>query len=393
MRQMVALFQLKPRSWSDGRSVTASDSLYSYEMAAHPDTPADKFRFARTTSYEVVDEQTIRWIGMPGFEDRQVALNFAKPLPQHIMGTLSPAELVNAEISARRPIGDGPFKIVSWEPGERIVMTKNENYYRQAEGLPHIDQLTFLFFGQSGTLISQLLSGECDIVTHDGLDFRDAPFLLDAELREQLTTYFEVGTVYEHIDFGINSAPGYGDAIGRPDWFEDARVRQGITYCTDRQRMNNEIFFGLSEVMHTYFPESHPLFNASVDRWPYDPEAGNRLLDEAGFRDDDEDGIREAFDGTPFQVTFGTTTGNLMRQQIGQIFAENMRDCGIVVDLYYLPSEEWFASGPEGLLFGRQFDLAEFGWRVDERFSCNLFTTEQVPSATDSWDGLNVSGW
>ena len=52
-----------------------------------------------------------------------------------------------------------------------------------------------------------------------------------------LSPYFQTGTVYEHIDFGVNSYGDYGDGVGRPDWFEDVRVRQAMTMCTDRQSM------------------------------------------------------------------------------------------------------------------------------------------------------------
>lgn len=108
-----------------------------------------------------------------------------------------------------------------------------------------------------------------------------SPFLLEAESNGLLIPYFQTGTVWEHIDFGINPEPGY--AASRPDWYEDVRVRQAITLCTDRQGMVDEIMFGRSEVIHSYIPSNHPLYASGLTEWPYDVNAANALLDEAGF--------------------------------------------------------------------------------------------------------------
>jgi peptide/nickel transport system substrate-binding protein len=203
--------------------------------------------------------------------------------------------------------------------------------------------------------------------------------------------------VYEHIDFGINSYGDYGDGVGRPDWFEDVRVRQAMTLCTDRQGMVDNILYGRSEVIHTYIPSVHPLYPEGLEELPYDVEAANALLDEVGFVDGDGDGIREYTDGTPFKVTLGTTTGNEMRQQLTQIFKENMLQCGIDVELYYLPASEWFADGPDGVLFGRRFDLGEFAWLTGVEPSCSLYQTSSITGPEEEgfggWGNSNPTGW
>jgi peptide/nickel transport system substrate-binding protein len=102
--------------------------------------------------------------------------------------------------------------------------------------------------------------------------------------------YFQTGTVYEHMDFNIHP---YGDyANTRYNWFEDASVRQAMTMCTDRQGMVDNIMFGRSEVIHTYIPSVHPLYPEGLTEWPYDVDAANALLDEAGYDQRDADGFR-----------------------------------------------------------------------------------------------------
>jgi len=396
MDQITVDFTMKPRVWSDGEPVKATDSVYSFNVASDPDTPATKFVVERTASYEATGDLTTQWVGLPGFRDATYFVNFWAPLPEHAWGEFSAAELLEAEEVSRLPIGDGPFAIQEWNAGESIYLTRNENYYRADEGLPNLDSVTFRFISDTNALVLALLSGECDIGTQDGMDVTQSPFLIEAEASGQLVPYFQTGTVYEHIDFGINSYADYGDDIGRPDWFEDTRVRQAMTMCTDRQAMVDNIMFGRSEVIHTYIPSVHPLYPEGLTEWPYDVEAGNALLDDVGFADGDGDGIREYTDGTPFVITLGTTTGNDMRQQLTQIFKENLAECGVEVELYYQPASEWFADGPDGVLFGRRFDLGEFAWLTGVEPSCNLYLSSQITGPaeeTNELNGLPFGGW
>ncbi|MDJ0753235.1 MAG: peptide ABC transporter substrate-binding protein [Ardenticatenaceae bacterium] len=396
MDQLTVNFTLRPRVWSDGEPVKASDSVYAFNTVADPDTPASKFTTDRTASYTATGDLTTQWIGIPGFRDSTYFTNVWGPLPEHLWSGFSAAELLEAEESSRLPVGDGPFAIVEWNAGESISLVKNENYYRADEGLPYLDSVTYRFIPDTNALVLSLLSGECDIGTQDGMDVSQSEFLLQAEEQGQLTPYFQTGTVYEHIDFGIDSYGDYGDDIGRPDWFEDARVRQAMTMCTDRQSMVDNIFFGKSEVIHTYIPSVHPLYPEGLTEWPFDVDQANALLDEVGFVDSDGDGIREYTDGTPFSVTLGTTTGNEMRQQLTQIFKDNMLACGIDIELYYQPSSEWFADGPDGVLFGRRFDLGEFAWLTGVEPSCSLYLSSQITGPVDEINpktGTPFGGW
>ncbi len=396
MDQMVVDFEITPRKWSDGEDVTSADYVFTTNVYADPDTPRSKFTADRTAAYEATGDLGVRWTGIPGFKDSTYFLNvipggFLRVFPEHLWSGYTAAEMLEAEDVARMPVGDGAFKVVEWVAGDSIVLEPNENFWGADQGLPYLDSLTYKFIPDTNQLIAQLLSGSCDIGTQDGMDVSQSPFLIEAESSGLLTPYFQTGTVWEHIDFGINPEPGY--AASRPDWFEDVRVRQAITMCTDRQSMVDNILYGRSEVIQTYIPSVHPLYPEGLTEWPYDPEAGSALLEEAGFVDTDGDGIREFPAGTPFAPTLGTTTGNEMRQQLTQIFKENLLECGVDVQLYYLPASEWFADGPDGPLFGTRFDLGEFAWLTGIEPSCDLYLSSQIPTAENGWAGQNEAGF
>lgn len=401
LQQMVVETTFKPRVWSDGTPVSAEDSVYTFELSKDPDTPVGKYAIERTASYEAVSDLTVRWTGLPGYIDSEYYLRFWGPLPKHAWSQYSAAELLEAEESSRMPMGDGAFMITEWVAGDHISMVKNENYYRSGEGLPYLDSVTYRFIPDTNSLVAQLLAGQCDIGTQDGMDVGQAPFLIEAENNGILTPYFQTGTVFEHIDFNIDPID---PAATR--WFTDVRVRQALTLCTDRQSMVDNIFYGRSETISSYIPSVHPLFNPDNVQWPYDATEGNRLLDEAGFTDTDGDGIRNHPEtGENFSVSLGTTSGNEMRQQLTQIFKENQSLCGIEISLEYLPAGEWFADGPDGVLFGRKFQLGEFAWLTGVNPACDLYISDQIPGPAEelnedgtakypsAWGGQNESGW
>ncbi len=404
MDQLVVDFTMKPTVWSDGTPVNASDSVYSFNLLLEPDTPSVKYTAERTATYEATGDLSTRWTGLPGFRDATYFINFYQPYPEHIWGAFSAAELLEAEESSRLPMGDGPFVVDEWIAGDSIRMSKNENYWRADEGLPYLDSITFKFIPDTNQLLAQVLSGQCDIVPSPGLEVSDAPFLTEAEASGLLVPYFQTGTTFQHIDFAVDTYGDYTDT--RYDWFEDVRVRQAMTMCTDRQSMVDNLLFGRSEIISTYIPSVHPLYpTEGLTEWAYDPDKANALLDEAGYDQRDDAGFRLDPDGNRFAPTLGTTAGNVLRAGMTQIFKENEAGCGIDVQLYTLPSSEWFADGPEGPLFGRQYDLGLFAWLTGVQPACELYMGSQIPGPSDEinprtdlpfgsgWGGQNNTGW
>lgn len=407
MQQMVVDFVFHPLVWSDGELVTADDSVFSFELAADPATPGDKSKIERTAGYEALDEQSVRWTGLPGYLDTTYFTNVWQPLPRHQLGDLSAADLLTAEVSMRQPLSYGPFMLESWPPGEQIFLSRNPHYYRQDEGLPAIDRLIFQTIYDAQTWPGLLSAGVCDVVTRGLVDFSQIPDLLTATERGDLIPYFTNDLVFEHIDFGINSW-NYGDDVvgGRPDWFEFLPVRQGIAHCLNRQRMIDELLYGQSQIMNAYVPDDHPLYPADITLWPYDPEAGNALLDEFGLEDTNGDGWREWVERdlqrtivatTTFSITLSTNSESAFRLRLNELAQEDLAACGIQVNLVNYPAETWFDDGPFSPLFGRRFDLATFAWRTGITPPCGLYLSTNITGPEEQgfggWNNINATGW
>jgi peptide/nickel transport system substrate-binding protein len=385
MDQMIVTFELKPLVWSDGTLVSAEDSVYSFELASDPITPVPKLNIERTAEYRATGEKTIEWTGVPGYLDSQYFTNIWQPLPKHAWEDLSPEELLKADVSNKIPLSYGPYVIQDWDPGVQISLTPNENYFRKDQNLPKIDDLTFRFIPKHDLALSQLLSGDCDLITHDAASIVDTPALSDAEEKGLVTSHFEPGTVFEHIDFGINPVEEY--VTERPDWFDDPRVRQAFVMCTDRQRILDEVLFGKSALINAYVPDNHPLFPEDAVIWPYDVESANTLLDQTGYVDFDEDGLRnDPRLGGEFIVELLTAVGNDTGQKIAELFSENLADCGVAVTVKTIESDSFFSDGPDGPLFGRRFDLAEFPWLISIEPNCALYLSTRTPGPENRWN-------
>jgi peptide/nickel transport system substrate-binding protein len=402
--QMVVTFKLLPGlMWSDGTPLTAQDSVYAFNLVSDPDTDQPKFGIQHTASYEATDDLTAVWTGLPGFKDATYFINWGVAYgaaPEHIWGQYTAAELNEADVSARLPVGWGPYIIDEWVQGDHISLHKNPNYFRADEGLPKFENLVFRFIGEnSNAAIAAVLAGECDIIDQTaGLDDQ-SELLLELQGAGQINPTFVTGTTWEHVDFGIQRIEyddGYQQGTDRPDFFSDVRVRQAFTMCMDRQSMVDAAFFGQSIVIDNYIPPQHPLYNTDVKHYDFDVAAASALLEEVGWTDPDGDpatprvaqGVAGVPDGTELTVAYETTDATL-RQQITQILQQSMAQCGINAQLQYYPASEWFADGPEGKLFGRRFDLGQFAWLTGVQPPCDLYKTDGVPGPEDgTWTSI-----
>ncbi|MBK9051327.1 MAG: hypothetical protein IPL78_10555 [Chloroflexi bacterium] len=390
LTQMQVRFTFQSLVWSDGQPVTAQDSVFSFKVARDPSTPGNKSQIIRTASYAAVDEQTVEWRGLPGWVDPLYFTNVWMPLPAHQLAGFAAADLLLAPETTLFPLSTGPFVIQEWAEGRYIELVKNEHYYRQDEGYPRLDRLTFRFVANTDQLMALLLAGECHIATQDGLDLSQATILAEAETRGLLTTYFQPSPIFEHLDFGINLAPGVVNK--RPDWFETREVRQAIALCTDRAAMAEAVLYGLGQVSNLFVPPDHPLIFDNLTTWSYDVAAANALLDASGYLDFNGDGLRQdPLSSRTFRVSLGITRNNPTQQRLGELFAQNLADCGIDVQLETHAPAEWFA--PQGPLFGRRFDLAIFPWVTDRTPACVFYTTSSIPGEANGWQGNNETGW
>lgn len=397
MDRMVAEFELLPGiTWSDGEPLKASDSVYSFHVDADEATPTTKYLVQRTSRYVALDEIRAQWVGIPGFLDPEFESNFWSPLPEHILGSYTVAELFELEEATTDPIGWGPYVIESWKPGVEIVMRSSETYFRYEEGLPTFEILRFRFLGADYiSALEQTLTGECDILDETIFSTSQWEEALGLVEDGRIKIASTPGPVIERMDFNILK----DSSIDSISLFSETRTRQAIAGCIDRQTLMEEATNGLSIVPDSYLPPSHPLHSTDTAPQGLSQSDAVDLLEAIGWRDHDEDpttprvaqGIEGIMNDTP--LTFHLlTTNDSIHEMIAEKVKEDLYQCGMSVTVEYGEPSEIFTPWPNGPVFGGRFDTVAWAWPVFVSPPCELFAGFEIPSADFPY-GLNAAGF
>jgi peptide/nickel transport system substrate-binding protein len=163
------------------------------------------------------------------------------------------------------PTGTGPFMFEEWQRGDRLVMTRNPDYWGDAPG--NIETLIFQPIADPAARLQALQSGE--IQGYDLVDPQDYPTVEDDDQLQLLNRpAFNVGYL------------GFNQAV---EPLDDIVVRQAIAHAIDRQAVVDGFYAGQGEVATQFMPPELFGYSEDVTTYEYDPEEAQRLLEEAGY--------------------------------------------------------------------------------------------------------------
>jgi ABC-type transport system substrate-binding protein len=180
----------------------------------------------------------------------------------------------------------------------------------------------------------------------------------------------------------------------------DIRVRQAIAHCTNRPQLIESVYPFLSAeeqenlLMDTFLPRGHWAHAADEDitTYPFDPEAGQQLLEDAGWTLDGEAEVRTNADGNPLVLKFLSTDAQI-RQTWAAVFEQQLlENCGVQLIRTHAPGSYVF--GTASGLARRDFELGAYAWvgSVDPK-GTTLYACDQIPLPTNNWAGQNYMGW
>ncbi len=396
--QTVVQWKLIPAlQWQDGVAVTAYDSLYAFQLTLEDAWDEPDPRTARTSSYTALDERTLEWSGLPGFADATYFLNVWDPLPRHLYeGRTIDNILVSTEIK-RRPWSYGPYMITDWNRGSELTLERNPYY---AKGAPPVAKITFRFISNPDDTINLLLSGGCDIATQnpsfEKVYDRISNLVRDGRMLKQDVP----GPVFEHLDFNLLPSPDYqGAAATLRDstgglLFQNQKFRAAVALCLDRGRLVDENANGAAQVRYGYMGQSHLLYpgDGQIQLYEFNPMAGRQALQELGWQDTNGDLILDNGAGSDLRLRYSLRRDAKRVELASQISDQLRLYCGIDIILDY-HGVEFFDDGPLGVVFGRRFDLAEFGWMITLEPPCYLYITSQIPNEANGWGASNNTGY
>ena len=392
-------------TWEDGTPVTSDDELFAFEIALSADSPIAKYNYERTESFTTPDAQSFTWVSLPGYTTGTYFYDMLlAPTPRHIYGAngstpMTVAEMMVDETFNRRPLSFGPFKITEWVAGDHLTLIKNPTYYRASEGLPKVDTLIYRFIPDTNQLIAQLASGECDLGTQDSAFDSVMPAIKDYEAQGLMISQIVAGSSFEHFDFDampVDSYTGFAGTVMNADGspiFANTEIRKAFAYCIDRQAVIDAAG-GVGVLQHTYTNPTAPLYagDANITIYPFDPARGLELLAANGWTDTDGDGILDDGKGQKFSIIHSTKMNNMRQLTTQNIQQQLLENCKIETTIAGYGTEYW-DPGPDGLVWGRQFDVGEWTTSTGVEPPCNMYITSTIPNEVNGWNANNAAGF
>jgi peptide/nickel transport system substrate-binding protein len=166
----------------------------------------------------------------------------------------------------KNPVGTGPFKFESWQRGEYVRLTANEDYWGDK---PEIDTLVFKVVPESSTRLMELQSGQVDVIKN--ID----PAQLDTiNKNKDLELLSIAGANLFFISLNTTKEP-----------FDNEKVRQAVNHAVDTERIVNFIYEGSGTRAINFLPPTIFSFDDTAGPYEYNPERAKALLEEAGYPD------------------------------------------------------------------------------------------------------------
>ena len=394
MNQFQITFKLRPElKWSDGSALTASDFVYSYHLAEKTALGHDKWALDRTNSFVAEDEQTLVWTGVPGFVPENPGEVLWQPLPQQALENLPENPDPAQDLKNIAPLSWGPYRIQASSSLNAIHFEKNP-FYIKGEGFSGYDLVNFQLEPELTSALEKLRVGECDIL--------DKTYQLQALTKSELEGIAAdaklIGEDWEPVQqlvFGIRPTV-YDDGsynawtAERQDVLGNVETRKALSACIDPIILRNG-YFNAHLPEGVVAPEINHV-NEILD--------GNALLEEIGwtYPEGDSSGVRIAknvpnvLDGSQLRLSL-VVGQSRMDQEAAEMIRASLERCGAAVTVQSLPVEQLYQPGPDGLIFGRRFDLALISWQKMNLNTCQLYISDQIPTSSNSWVGTNVAGF
>jgi peptide/nickel transport system substrate-binding protein len=251
----------------DGTPLDAKAVAFSIERQFNPEHPANKlgkypfagYFFGNVKAVEPMDDLTVRFVL------KEPRASFLAVLTAGAASIVSPTAVMKWGADyALNPIGTGPFRYVSWQRGQQVVLEKNPGYWR---GPVKIDRVIFRPIVEDQARLTELLTGAVDMIVGVPPDFVD-----QLEGSGKATLLKQVGAHVWYL--GINNQK-------KP--FDDKRVRQALNYAVNKDAIVKDVLKG------TGSPSSGPVLpgtwgaDTALKAYPYDPARAKKLLAEAGY--------------------------------------------------------------------------------------------------------------
>ena len=336
----------KDYKWSDGQPVTIDDYIFAYQAIGNKDYTGVRYdddyknvvgmeeyhdgKADSVSGLEKVDDYTVKI----HFKEMSPSMQLAGGsvcayiMPKHIFKDIPEAEWEKSDyVRGTKFVGLGQFKIESIVAGESVTLVPNEHYFR---GVAKVDKVVMEVVSPDN-IVSEMKAGNYDIATMPNSQY---------EAYKDLTNVTFLGSqasAYEYIGFHLGKYDKEtGKNVTDPNAkMADVNLRQAMAYALDIDAAGQNLYNGLQHSSNSIIiPFFKDVYNKDQEGFSYNPEKAKQLLDEAGYKDVDGDGIRENKDGSKLQINFAARTRDEANESLVQQYLNWWKEIGLNVQLY-----------------------------------------------------------
>jgi len=336
----------KDYKWSDGQPVTIDDYIFAYQAIGNKDYTGVRYdddyknvvgmeeyhdgKADSVSGLEKVDDYTVKI----HFKEMSPSMQLAGGsvcayiMPKHIFKDIPEAEWGKSDyVRGTKFVGLGQFKIESIVAGESVTLVPNEHYFR---GVAKVDKVVMEVVSPDN-IVSEMKAGNYDIATMPNSQY---------EAYKDLTNVTFLGSqasAYEYIGFHLGKYDKEtGKNVTDPNAkMADVNLRQAMAYALDIDAAGQNLYNGLQHSSNSIIiPFFKDVYNKDQEGFSYNPEKAKQLLDEAGYKDVDGDGIRENKDGSKLTINFAARTRDEANESLVQQYLNWWKEIGLNVQLY-----------------------------------------------------------
>ncbi|WP_032120486.1 oligopeptide ABC transporter substrate-binding protein [Clostridium amazonitimonense] len=334
----------KDLTWSDGVPVTSDDLIFVYESIAHKDYKGVRYDsdYKNVIGIEEYNKGTAETIsGLKRIDDKTLEVSFKKYYPGILWGaglTFNaepkhylkdiPIQDMEAHDKVRvKPLSCGPFVVSNIVPGESVEYVPNPHWFGEK---PKVDKIVYKRTSPD-TIVEALKAGTFDVVDEINVDaYNEYKDLSNIELLSQIQRS------YGYIGFKLGKWDNEAKEVkvDPTKKMSDVKLRQAMAYGMDTKEIAEVFYNGLRLPANSVIDPAHTTFwNSKLATYNYNPEKAKKILDDAGYKDVDGDGMREDPKGNKLKINFLSMSGGEIAEPLAQFFVQGWKDIGLDVGL------------------------------------------------------------
>ena len=332
--------------WSDGEKFTIDDYIFTYEGIGHKDYTGVRYdgdfkniegmddyhkgKASTISGLEKLDDYTVKIHYKEMTPSMQLAGGSVSSyvMPKHVFSKIPVAEWEQSDaVRGKSNVGLGAYKIESMVPGESVTFVPNDNYYK---GRSNVDKVVMEVVSPD-SIVSEMKAGKYDIASMPSAQYDSFKDLTNVTFVSSLQSQ------YEYIGFKLGKwDKEQGKNIVDPNAkMSDVALRQAIAYAIDPDTAGKNLYNGLQHGTNSIIiPFFKDIYNKDQEGFDYNPEKAKKLLDDAGYKDVDGDGLRENKDGSKLKINFAARTRDDANESLIQQYLLWWKEVGLDVQLY-----------------------------------------------------------